>query len=143
MWPVGVVVLDVVDHQAFESRLEALWFQRKTLLADGRDADAEQQSELIQDFCGEEGIRRLENVAGALISEAHRDLEEGLGLSALVRHAGHAGHARHAAGAVVQQRAAVQHAVLVARLALLLEEAHHRVHLVVVHEGAVHTVQHR
>jgi tetratricopeptide (TPR) repeat protein len=65
------------DYDAFESRLQALWFQRKTLLGDGRDADVAQQSQLIRSFCTEEGVRRLENLSGALVVEAHRFLEQG------------------------------------------------------------------
>ena len=65
------------DHSAFESRLESLWFQRKALLADGRIEDANTQLERIRAFCFEEGVTRLEYLAGALISEAHRFLKEG------------------------------------------------------------------
>lgn len=65
------------DYEAFEARLESLWFQRKTLLTDGRYTDAAEQSELIRDFCAEEGVHRLENMAGALVAEADRFLEEG------------------------------------------------------------------
>ena len=36
------------DYGAFEARLESLWFQRKTLLADGREEDAERQAERIR-----------------------------------------------------------------------------------------------
>jgi tetratricopeptide (TPR) repeat protein len=65
------------DYDAFEGRLESLWFQRKALLADGRDADALRQAEQIRDFCAEEGIRRLEPLAGALVAEAQRQIELG------------------------------------------------------------------
>ena len=64
------------DYERFEDRLESLWFQRKALLADGRDADAAEQSELIRAFCREEGVRRLEDMAGALLAEADRYLEQ-------------------------------------------------------------------
>lgn len=65
------------DYETFEARLESLWFQRKALLADGRDEDAAAQSELIRAFCAEEGIRRLDHLAGALVAEARRHLGEG------------------------------------------------------------------
>jgi tetratricopeptide (TPR) repeat protein len=65
------------DHEAFEAQLEALWFQRKAYLADGRDADAAEQSQAIRAFCSEEGVKRLENLAGALIAESDRSVEEG------------------------------------------------------------------
>jgi len=47
------------------------------LLADGRNQDAQQQSELIRNFCQEEGVRRVEHMSGALIAEAERYLEQG------------------------------------------------------------------
>lgn len=65
------------DYESFVARLESLWFQRKTLLADGREGDAAQQSQLIRAFCAEEGIRRLDHLAGALVSEADRYQKEG------------------------------------------------------------------
>jgi tetratricopeptide (TPR) repeat protein len=65
------------DHEAFEAQLEALWFQRKAYLADGREADAAAQSQAIRAFCSEEGVKRLENLAGALIAESDRFVEEG------------------------------------------------------------------
>ena len=65
------------DYEAFQTRLESLWFQRKALLADGREADAAEQGELIRAFCREEGVRRLEHMAGALLAEADRYGEEG------------------------------------------------------------------
>lgn len=65
------------DYEAFTGRLEALWFQRKAFLAAGRDADAENQSQLIRAFCAEEGVRSLDGPAGALLLEAKRHLEEG------------------------------------------------------------------
>ncbi len=65
------------DYESFEARLDSLWFQRKALLADGREADAAEQSELIRAFCREEGVRRVEDMAGALLAEADRFLEQG------------------------------------------------------------------
>jgi len=65
------------DYERFETRLESLWFQRKAFLADGADDNAAQQSELIVAFCREEGIRRLETVAGALLAETQRHLGKG------------------------------------------------------------------
>ena len=65
------------DYEAFDSRLQGLWFQRKAFLADGRDVDAVHQSELIRAFCAEEGVRRLDELAGALVAEANRYLSEG------------------------------------------------------------------
>ena len=65
------------NYNAFEARLESLWFQRKTLLADGRHTDAAKQSQLIRSFCLEEGVGRIDNLAGALIAEANRFVEQG------------------------------------------------------------------
>jgi tetratricopeptide (TPR) repeat protein len=65
------------DSASFEARVESLWFQRKTLLASGRDQDSRAQLEQIRAFCEEEGIRRLEHLGGALVAEAHRFHEEG------------------------------------------------------------------
>jgi tetratricopeptide (TPR) repeat protein len=65
------------DYASFQARLESLWFQRKTLLANGRDADSRAQLEEIRAFCAEEGITRIEDLAGALIAEAHRFRKEG------------------------------------------------------------------
>lgn len=65
------------DFASLEARLEGLWFQRKGFLADGRDADAARQSELIRSFCAEEGIQRIEGVAAALVAESRRYLDEG------------------------------------------------------------------
>ena len=65
------------DYDSFEFRFESSWFLRKALLTDGRLDDAHRQSELIRSFCAEEGIRRLENPAGALVAEARRYREEG------------------------------------------------------------------
>jgi tetratricopeptide (TPR) repeat protein len=65
------------NYEAFEARLQALWFQRKALMTEGRVADASKQSDLIRAFCTEEGIRRIEAPAGALIMEARRYLQEG------------------------------------------------------------------
>lgn len=65
------------DYDAFDARLEGLWFQRKALVSEGRDDDAERQSQLIQAFCSEEGVRRLEGPAGALLAEADRSFDEG------------------------------------------------------------------
>jgi len=65
------------DYGAFQARLESLWFQRKTLLSSGRSDDAREQLERIRSSCAEEGIKRLDHVAGALVSEARRDVREG------------------------------------------------------------------
>jgi tetratricopeptide (TPR) repeat protein len=65
------------DYDAFDARLEGLWFQRKALVSDGRDEDAARQSQLIRSFCSEEGVRRLEGPAGALLAEADRNFDEG------------------------------------------------------------------
>lgn len=65
------------DYASFEARLESLWFQRKALLADGRTEDAARQSDQIRAFCSEEGVRRLEGMAGALVAEARRFIDEG------------------------------------------------------------------
>ncbi len=65
------------DYDAFTTRLETLWFQRKAFLADGRDADAANQAQLIRAFCSEEGVRRLDGMAAAALAEAHRHIDEG------------------------------------------------------------------
>jgi tetratricopeptide (TPR) repeat protein len=65
------------DYEAFETRLQSLWFQRKTFLSSGRDDGAGVQLENLRAFCTEEGVRRLEHLAGALVAEAHRLIEEG------------------------------------------------------------------
>ncbi len=65
------------DYERFETRLESLWFQRKAFLADGADDNAAEQSALIKAFCREEGIHRLETVAGALLAETQRHLDTG------------------------------------------------------------------
>jgi Tfp pilus assembly protein PilF len=65
------------DYEAFEAQLESLWFQRKAYLADGRESDADDQSKAIRAFCAEEGIKRLEDLAGALVAESYRYLQEG------------------------------------------------------------------
>ena len=65
------------DFHAFQARLETYWFQRKAFLAHGRDADADRQAELIRAFCLEEGVRRLEGLSSALITEARRYMREG------------------------------------------------------------------
>lgn len=65
------------DVDAFDSRFESLWFQRKAYQAEGRDEDATRQSDLIRDFVAEEGVRRLEIPAGALLIEARDLLREG------------------------------------------------------------------
>jgi tetratricopeptide (TPR) repeat protein len=67
------------DYASFESRLESLWFQRKTLLASGREQDATAQLERIRALCSAEGVKRLEHLSGALVAEALRYLEEGNG----------------------------------------------------------------
>lgn len=65
------------DYASFLARLESVWFQRKTLLARGRDEDARELLERIRASCAEEGVKRLDHVAGALAAEARRDLREG------------------------------------------------------------------
>jgi tetratricopeptide (TPR) repeat protein len=65
------------DVEAFDSRFESLWFQRKAYQADGRDEDAARQSDLIRNFVSEEGVRRLEIPAAALLLEARTRLREG------------------------------------------------------------------
>jgi tetratricopeptide (TPR) repeat protein len=65
------------DHESFEAQLEALWFQRKAYLADGRETDATDQADAIRAFCKEEGVKRMENLAAALIAESERYLLEG------------------------------------------------------------------
>jgi tetratricopeptide (TPR) repeat protein len=65
------------DVEAFDSRFESLWFQRKAYLASGRDEDVARQSDLIRDFVAEEGVRRLEVPAGALLIESRGWLREG------------------------------------------------------------------
>jgi len=71
------------DADAFDGRLEGLWFQRKALEREGRAADAEKQSGLIRDFVREEGVRRIEAPAGALLLEAAAWLREGNARKAL------------------------------------------------------------
>lgn len=65
------------DYQAFGSRLEGYWFQRKLHLREGREEEASRQADAIRSFTTEEGVRRLELPAGALVSEAERFLREG------------------------------------------------------------------
>jgi tetratricopeptide (TPR) repeat protein len=65
------------DVEAFDGRLESLWFQRKAYIADGRDDAVARQSERIREFVSEEGVRRLEGAAGALLLEAHGWMREG------------------------------------------------------------------
>lgn len=65
------------DYEAFESRLQSHWFQRKAFLAEGRENDALRQSERIRAFCTEEGIGRLRGLADALIVESDSHLSQG------------------------------------------------------------------
>ena len=65
------------DVDAFDARLEGLWFQRKAYLRENRAADVERQSGLIRDFVGEEGVHGLEAPGGALQLEAISWLREG------------------------------------------------------------------
>ena len=65
------------DVQAFDGRFDGLWFQRKVYARERRDADAIRQSELLHDFVGDEGVRRLEVPAGALVLESESWLREG------------------------------------------------------------------
>jgi tetratricopeptide (TPR) repeat protein len=65
------------DDQAFGARVESLWFQRKAYLAESRVEEALRQAELIRSFTAEEGVRRLEAPAGALVLEAERALRDG------------------------------------------------------------------
>ena len=65
------------DFEAFDSRFDSLWFQRKAYLAAGRDDDAARQADRIRDFVAEEGVRRLEIPASALLMEARAWMREG------------------------------------------------------------------
>lgn len=65
------------DYGSFEARLQSLWFQRKTFLSSGRTEDAARQLEQIRSFCVEEGVGRLDELAGALVAEAGRYMAEG------------------------------------------------------------------
>jgi tetratricopeptide (TPR) repeat protein len=65
------------DVQAFDNRFDGLWFQRKAYQADGREDNASRQSERIREFVAEEGVRRMEAPAGALLLEAHGFMQEG------------------------------------------------------------------
>jgi tetratricopeptide (TPR) repeat protein len=65
------------DATAFDSRFESLWFQRKLFQNEGRSQDDGRQSDSIRDFVTEEGVRRLEVPAGALLIEARDWLREG------------------------------------------------------------------
>jgi tetratricopeptide (TPR) repeat protein len=65
------------DVTAFDSRFESLWFQRKAYQAEGRDEETARQSDRIRDFVAEEGVRRLEIPAGALLIESRDWLREG------------------------------------------------------------------
>ena len=71
------------DYGAFVSRLESLWFQRKTMIASGRDDDARVKLDEIRAFCEAEGVKRLEHFASALVAEAYRDHREGNNAAAL------------------------------------------------------------
>jgi tetratricopeptide (TPR) repeat protein len=65
------------DYDAFEARLETLWFQRKAVVTERRDSDASQQTRQIRSFCTEEGVGRLEPLASALLVEADRFRHQG------------------------------------------------------------------
>lgn len=65
------------DYRIFGERLENYWFQRKLHLREGRDDDAVRQAQNIAAFVKEEGVRRLEAPAGALLAEASRHAGEG------------------------------------------------------------------
>ena len=65
------------DYVAFGARFESLWFHRKAYLTEGRPDEALRQSELIRSFVIEEGVRRLDTPAAALVWEAERYLLEG------------------------------------------------------------------
>jgi len=65
------------DYDAFEARLESLWFQRRALVTEGREVDAAQQGRQIRSFCAEEGVGRLEPLAAALLVEADRYHRQG------------------------------------------------------------------
>jgi len=65
------------DVAAFDSRFESLWFQRKAYQSEGRNEETARQSDLIRDFVIEEGVRRLEVPAGALLIESRDWLREG------------------------------------------------------------------
>lgn len=65
------------DVEAFDGRLDGLWFQRKIYAREGRIDDAARQAKMIRAFVAEEGVRRLEVPAGALVLEAETYLREG------------------------------------------------------------------
>jgi tetratricopeptide (TPR) repeat protein len=65
------------DATAFDNRFESLWFQRKLFQAEGRNEDTGKQSDSIREFVVEEGVRRLEVPAGALLLESRDWLREG------------------------------------------------------------------
>lgn len=65
------------DYRAFEGRLQALWFQRKAYLSNGRHDDAAKQGDRIVAFIEQEGIRRLPELGGALLAESSRFIEQG------------------------------------------------------------------
>ncbi len=65
------------NYEAFETRLQSHWFQRKAFIAEGRENDAMRQSERIRAFCTEEGIGRLRGLADALIVESDHHLVKG------------------------------------------------------------------
>ena len=65
------------DVEAFDGRFESLWFQRKAYQAQGRDDDAARQSDLIREFVAEEGVRRLQVPADALLLESRALSREG------------------------------------------------------------------
>lgn len=65
------------DVQAFDSRLDGLWFQRKAYQTEGREDAVARQSEKMREFVSEEGVRRLEAPAGALLLEAQGWMREG------------------------------------------------------------------
>ncbi len=71
------------DDQAFGTTIESLWFQRKAYLAEGRTEEALRQAESIRSFTAEEGVRRLETPAAALLLEAERALRDGNHVRAL------------------------------------------------------------
>ncbi|HEX4825585.1 MAG TPA: tetratricopeptide repeat protein [Candidatus Polarisedimenticolaceae bacterium] len=65
------------DVQAFDGRFEGLWFQRKAYQTDGREEEAAKQSEKLREFVSDEGVRRMETPAGALLLEARGWMREG------------------------------------------------------------------
>ncbi len=65
------------DFDAFESRVQLLWFKRKTFLNSSNIEEAERQMEMLKSFCQQEGVRRLPTLARALTFEGISYFREG------------------------------------------------------------------